>query len=169
MKAVDVAVRASSPAAPSDVFALLKDGSTWPRWSMFKAFELERAGDTDPLGVGAIRVFVSASRRAREEVVEMVEGRQLSYVLRSGMPFRGYRADVILSPRLEGGTQILWRAHFEVCRPGTGWFWKLVMWRVLGMTARQLADAATNSSVLRAAQANLDASREPSKASIAAV
>ena len=127
---------------------------------MFSAFELERAGEPDPLGVGAIRVFVSPGRRAREEVVEIADGRQLSYVLRSGMPFRDYRADVRLEPGMAGGTDISWRAHFEVMSFGAGWFWKLVMRRVLGSTARKLAQAAADPSILGAARANIAMSRE---------
>lgn len=154
MKPVDITASACSPASPSAVFALLKDGSTWPRWSMFSAFELERAGETDPLGVGAIRVFVSPGRRAREEVVEIVDGRQLSYVLRSGMPFQNYRADVHLNPGTSGGTDISWRARFQVQSFGSRWFWKLVMRRVLGSTARKLAEAAMDPSILGAARAH---------------
>lgn len=155
MKPIDILAKACSAAPPSDVFALLKDGSTWPRWSMFSAFELQREGRPDPLGVGAVRVFVSPSRRACEEVVEIVEGRQLSYVLLSGMPFRGYRADVRLDPRSSGGTEIAWRAHFDVERFGTRWFWKRVMLWALGSTARRLAKAATDPSILAAARANI--------------
>lgn len=160
MAPIEIAARARSAADPSDVFALLKDGATWPLWSMFSAFELERAGESDPLGVGAIRVFVSPGRRAREEVVEVVNERQLSYVLRSGMPFRDYRADVRLEPRKPGGTEISWKAHFEVKSFGTRWFWKLVMRRVLRSTARKLAKAAENSSILDSARANIAISQE---------
>lgn len=132
---------------------------------MFSAFELERPGEPDPLGVGAVRVFVSPSRRAREEVVELVDGRQLSYVLRSGMPFRVYRADVRLEPWSSGGTAITWQAQFEVEHPGTKWFWTFVMRRVLGSTARRLADAAMDASIVSAVRANIamsaQAERDP--------
>ena len=155
MQSIEIAASARSNAAPSDVFALLKDGSTWPRWSMFSSFELERAGEPDPLGVGAIRVFVSPGRRAREEVIGIEEGRQFSYVLRSGMPFRDYRADVRLCPASTGGTKISWQARFDVQSYGTGWFWRLVMRRVLGSTARKLAKAAADPTILDAARANI--------------
>ena len=152
MKPVQIAVSAHSEASPSDVFTILKDGSTWPRWGMFTGFELERQGKTDPLGVGAIRVFVSRHARAREEVVEFEDGRQLSYVLLSGMSLRNYRADVRLSPGRAGGTDISWRSRFEVASPVAAWFWKLVMHRVLGSTARKMAKAATDPSILHAAR-----------------
>lgn len=158
-KPIEIAASAHSQATAAEVFALLKDGTTWPRWSMFSAFALERAGADDPLGVGAIRVFVSRSRRTREEVVDIVEGRRLSYVLCSGMPFRDYRADVRLEPKTSGGTAISWRAHFEVQYPGSRWFWKPVMRRVLASTARRLAQAATDASIVDAARTNIALSR----------
>ncbi len=157
MQPIEISATARSDAPPSAVFTLLRDGATWPRWSMFSSFELERQGAPDPLGVGAIRVFVSPTRCAREEVVELVEGRQLSYVLLSGMPFRNYRADVRLAPRPKGGTAISWQARFAVERPGTGWFWRWVMRWALGSTARRLAKAATDPAILAAAHASIAA------------
>ena len=54
---------------PAAVFALLADGSTWPRWSPIDAFELEAPGAGDPEGVGAIRVFTTGRHVSRERVV----------------------------------------------------------------------------------------------------
>jgi Polyketide cyclase / dehydrase and lipid transport len=157
MMSIEISATARSNARPHQVFALLKDGSTWPQWSMFEAFELERAGSPDPFGVGAVRVFVSTSRRAREEVIELLPDRRLSYVLLSGMPFKNYRADVALDAGPTGGTRIRWAAHFEVENRWTGWFWKLVMHRVLASTASKLAEGAQNTSIVCAAEANLAA------------
>lgn len=161
MKPVQIAASATSGASPADAFALLKDGSTWPRWSMFTAFELDRPGEGDPLGVGAVRVFVSPTARSYEEIVELVEGHQLSYVLRAGMPFNGYRADVTLEPRGSGGVDISWRARFETQSPGFRWFWALVMRWVLGSTAKALAKAANDPSMVAAAKANIAAAARP--------
>src|SRR5271163_2315943 len=142
MAIIHVAANAKSKADPEDVYALLKDGSTWPRWAMFDRFELERPGKDDPFGVGAIRVFITKVSRAREEIVELVPERRLSYALLSGFPFRGYRADVDVAPGPGGGSVIDWRASFEPKQFGTGWFWRLFMAGVLATTARQLAAAA---------------------------
>jgi hypothetical protein len=141
-RAIRVLARAQSKAPPSTVFALLKDGTTWPDWTIFDAFELERPGKEEPMGLGAIRVFSSALTRAREEIVEFVSDRRLSYILLSGFPFTDYRADVDLSPRADGGTSIDWRASFEAKYPGTGWFWRLFMTAVLRKVASDLASAA---------------------------
>jgi hypothetical protein len=131
---------ANSRAAPAAVFALLKDSSSWPRWSMFVSSGIERPGDGDPDGVGAIRTFATRVSRTRELVTKLVPDRQLSYQLLSGFPFRDYHADVMLTPSGDG-THVDWTASFR-CRSGTGWFWRLFMNRVLSDMARRLAAAA---------------------------
>ena len=139
---------ATSRAAPGAVFSLLKNSDTWPRWSMFRSAELEQAGKDEPYGVGAIRVFSTSVTRAREQVVELIPDRQLSYVLLSGLPLRDYRADVRLTSPVGEGTLVDWTASFQ-CLYGTGWFWRLFMNGVLSDMARRLAVAAENSNSAR--------------------
>jgi len=141
MTHVRIAVSTESKARPQALFALLLDGATWPQWSMFDSFRLERPGKNDKLGVGAIRVFSKWTTQSREEIVEIIPGRKLSYVLLSGLPLRNYRADVVLTPRSDDGTAIDWTASFD-CRAGTGWFWRLFMRWTLSTVAAQLAKAA---------------------------
>jgi Polyketide cyclase / dehydrase and lipid transport len=142
MDLIKVAVSAPSTASPAAIFTLLKDGSTWPHWSSFDAFELERPGREETYGLGAIRVFITKISRAREEVVELVENQKLSYILLSGLPFRAYRAEVTLAPQANGGTIIHWRSQFYVRHWGTGWFWRRFMTYVLRDIATKLASAA---------------------------
>jgi uncharacterized protein YndB with AHSA1/START domain len=141
-RAIRVQATATSTAPPQAVFALLKDGATWPDWTIFDAFELVQPGEGGPSGVGEIHVFSTALTRAREEIVELVPDRRLSYILLSGFPFRDYRADVDLSAREDGGTSIEWRAAFDPKYKGTGWFWRLFMTAVLKKVASDLAAAA---------------------------
>ena len=103
MSIIHVAANARSKADPEKVHALLAVGSTWPHWAMFDRFELERPGRDEPFGLGAVRVFITKVSRAREEIVELVPERRLSYVLLSGLPLRGYRADVDIAPEASGG------------------------------------------------------------------
>jgi Polyketide cyclase / dehydrase and lipid transport len=145
MDFIEVEGHATSRAAPAAVFWLLKNSDTWPRWSMFKSAELEQPGQDEPYGVGSIRVFSTSVTRAREQVVELIAERQLSYVLLSGLPFRNYRADVRLTSPGGSGTHIDWTASFQ-CRYGTGWFWRLFMNRILSDLAKQLAVAAEKNS-----------------------
>lgn len=100
-------VTAHSTADPAAVFALLADGSSWPRWSPIDSFELERQGDPPPEGVGAIRVFRRGRTTGRDEIVEVLRDRRLCYISLSGLPVREYRAHVDLDATA-GGTDIRW-------------------------------------------------------------
>src|SRR5579883_514080 len=150
MGKIEIRAEARSKADAARVFALLKDGATWPRWSLFDGFELERRGRSDPLGVGAVRVFTTKISRAREEVMEIVPDRRLSYVLLSGFPLRDYRADVDLEALPGGGTLIRWQSSFYVKHAGTGWFWRLFLRKAIGDVARQLARAAEDPAMVAA-------------------
>jgi hypothetical protein len=143
-ESVHAGATASSRADPAAVFSLLKNSDTWPRWSMFDSAVLERAGNDEPHGVGAIRIFSTRVSRAREQVTELISDQRLSYVLLSGLPLRNYQADVRLTPSGDGGTLIDWTASFQ-CRHGTGWFWRIFMNRILSRLAMQLAAAAEKS------------------------
>jgi len=142
MNQITVSTVATSRANASRVFALLKDGSSWPAWAMFDSFELEQAGAVDKYGVGSIRVLSTRVSRARENVIEVIPDRRFSYRLLSGFPLDDYVAAVDLTPVANGGTTICWRATFCPRHVGTGWFWRLFIAHVLSRTARQLAAAA---------------------------
>jgi hypothetical protein len=115
-----IEVTKHSAAAPDAVFALLVDGNTWPHWSPIESFELERAGDPPPEGVGAIRVFRRGKTTGRDQIVEIVPGRRFGYVSLSGLPVRDYQARIDLEPDGDG-TTIRWRASFAPKVVGTGW------------------------------------------------
>jgi uncharacterized protein YndB with AHSA1/START domain len=129
---------AHSDAAPDAVFALLADGSTWPRWSPIESFELERPGNPPPEGPGAIRVFRRGRTVGRDQLVDVVPGERLVYVSLSGVPVRDYRGEVELTPSL-GGTDINWQASFTPKVPGTGWLLDRGLRRFLGECATGLA------------------------------
>ncbi|GAA4018225.1 SRPBCC family protein [Allokutzneria multivorans] len=114
-----IEVERFAAAEPSVVYALLRDGSGWPTWSPLGSFELERPGETEREGVGAIRVFRTWPVRSRERIVELEQDRRLAYVLESGLPIQDYRAQVDLEPR-DGGTVIRWRSVFGARRPLLG-------------------------------------------------
>jgi hypothetical protein len=138
---IHIDVSAHSQAAPEAVFRLLADGASWPVWSPIESFELERPGDPPPEGVGAIRVFRKGRTTGRDQIVEIVPGRRLSYVSLSGPPVRGYRAEIDLEDT-EGGTAIQWRASFFPKIIGSGWLLKRGLQRFLEQCARGLAEHA---------------------------
>jgi Polyketide cyclase / dehydrase and lipid transport len=138
MRRRHIEVTAHSQATPDALFALLAEGATWPRWSPIEAFELERAGDPPPEGVGAIRVFRRGRTTGRDQIVEVVPGRRLGYVSLSGLPVRDYRAHVELEPAGDG-TTIRWQASFAPKVPGTGWVVERGLGRFLDQCAEGLA------------------------------
>jgi Polyketide cyclase / dehydrase and lipid transport len=112
-----IEVTKHSAAAPDAVFALLVDGNSWPRWSPIESFELERAGDPPPEGVGAVRVFRRGRTTGRDQIAEMTPGRRFGYVSLSGLPVRDYRAHIDLEPDGDG-TKIRWQARSLPRCPG---------------------------------------------------
>jgi len=110
---------ATTTADPATVYALLRDGSTWPSWSPIESFELERPGADEPEGLGAVRVFRNGRVTGRDTIVELVPERRFSYTHVSSLPVRNYRADVDLEPAGEG-TAIHWVSAFDPKIPGTG-------------------------------------------------
>jgi hypothetical protein len=133
-----IEVTAQSAASPDVLYKLLADGSTWPAWSPLGSFTLERPAPDAPEGVGAIRVFRTGRVSTREEIVELVPDRRLSYTLLSGLPLRGYRANVDLSATPDG-TRIDWCSRFTAKVPGTGWLYRRVLGRFIQRCANGLA------------------------------
>jgi hypothetical protein len=136
---VDVMVEAKAP--PAAVYALLRDGATWPQWGRWDSFELERAAVDEPEGVGAIRVWRVGRKTIREEIVELIPERRFSYVLLSGLALRDYRADVDLTPTADGCT-VRWHPTFRSKVPGMGPLYRRALRGIIEESARALADAA---------------------------
>ncbi|HLU45669.1 MAG TPA: SRPBCC family protein [Natronosporangium sp.] len=143
-----VQVEARSSAPPAAVYALLRAGATWPEWSPIGSFTLERPGKSEPEGVGAIRVFRTGRITSREEIVELVPDRRLSYVLLSGLAIRNYRADVDLIPT-DDGTLIRWRSSFTAVVPGTGGIYRRTLTRFIQECATGLAARAAETTPSR--------------------
>jgi tRNA-Thr(GGU) m(6)t(6)A37 methyltransferase TsaA len=144
-----VEVTAQSTASPEQIWALLAAVETWSTWGAFDESALERPGDIDPQGVGAIRRFRTGRISNIEEVVRFEPARILSYQVReSDIPMRDYHADVMLAATAEGGTVITWRSSFRARWPAA----PLIERRLRGFTtdtAQRLAIAAKNGGRVR--------------------
>jgi len=93
--------------APIDVvWAVVSDHAGYSAWTPLAVSELTVVGDDDPNGVGAVRRLGMWPRFSFERVVEFEPPRHLAYVLDSGLPVRGYRADCDLR-ELSGGAATL--------------------------------------------------------------
>lgn len=127
------------------VWQILIDARRWNQWGRFKHAELERLGEGHDDGVGAIRVFGQPPVLSREEVVVFEPNTHFAYVMLSGMPVNGYRADVYLSAT-ETGTTIRWQSSFESTRPA--WLAPVLaafLRRFIVDTAKRLARTAETS------------------------
>ena len=133
---------ATTSADPATVYALLRDGASWPAWSPIDAFELERPGESEPEGVGAVRVLRNGRVTGRDTIVELVPDRRLSYTHASSLPVRDYRGAVDLTP-LAGGTEIRWATSFEPRYPGTGGLLRRGLDGFIGRCTEGLAARAT--------------------------
>jgi hypothetical protein len=134
---IDITERTTADAAT--VYALLRDGASWPKWSPIDSFELERAGDGEPEGVGAVRMFRNGRILGHDEITGFTQDRAFSYAHRSTLPVRDYRGEVELRPADGGGTEIHWRVSYEPKIPGTGWALRRGLTRFLGQVTRGLA------------------------------
>jgi Polyketide cyclase / dehydrase and lipid transport len=144
-KQVRFSVEARSAASSAAIYALLGDGATWPDWTPFTAFELEREGEAGGESQGAIRVLTSGRIRNREELTELTQDRMFSYRSLSGMPIRNHRASVNLAPAA-GGTLITWHEQFEPTWPGSAWY--------LTRTLRKFVQACADGLATHAAEAS---------------
>jgi hypothetical protein len=133
---------ATTTADPATVYALLRDGASWPSWSPIESFELERPGADEPEGVGAVRVFRGGRVVGRDEIVELLPDRRLSYAHTSNLPVRNYRGDVDLEPA-DGGTAIRWVSQFDPKVPGTGGLLRRGLDGFVEKTVTGLAEHAT--------------------------
>ncbi|MFJ7215446.1 SRPBCC family protein [Amycolatopsis sp. NPDC098790] len=136
-----ISVRGVTTADADAVYALLRDGASWPRWSPLGSFELVRQGVDEPEGIGAIRLFRTGGIRSYEEIVALEPGRRFGYALDHGLPLRDYIAYVDLAP-VDGGTEIHWHSSFTAKVPGTGWFYRRFLARFIGRVVAGLVKAA---------------------------
>lgn len=112
-------VEARTRAAPSQVWPLLGEAERWKDWSFLTSTFLMREGAPDPNGLGALRRLARGRFGSSEEVVAWDPPGHLGYVARKGLPVRGYRADVRLTPD-GAGTAVTWTGSVVPLVPGTG-------------------------------------------------
>lgn len=114
----EIDVSGTSAAPPAAVWRLLSDSSTWPSWTPIDEHRPERPAGPD--GAGEIRSFRNGRVTVREEIVEFRPSRRLSYTLLEGLALRDYRADIDLTARTDGGTDVRWHTTFKPKVPGSG-------------------------------------------------
>jgi len=131
---------AHSSADASTIYAMLLDRPTWPSWSALESFTHEKDGVDGPNSLHAIGTFTTRKTKSREEIVELIPDRRLSYSLLSGLPLQNYRADIDVTPT-SSGTDIRWHSTFNA-RVGTGWAYRFGLGKFIAKCVRGLAAAA---------------------------
>jgi Polyketide cyclase / dehydrase and lipid transport len=134
---------ATSTADPATVYALLRDGASWPAWTPIESSELERPGEQEREGLGAVRRFRSGRVTGHDEIVELVPNRRFAYAHTSNLPVRDYRGEIDLEPTAEG-TAIRWVSTFEPKLPGTGGLLRRGLDRFIAECTRGLAEHAAS-------------------------
>jgi len=79
----------------------------------------------------------------REEIVERIPERRLSYTLLGGLAVRDYRADIDLEAVPTGGTRIHWHTTFKPKVPGSGWLYRRALDKATTQFTEGLAHHAT--------------------------
>jgi hypothetical protein len=134
---------AKTTADPATVYALLRDGASWPAWTPIESSEIEREGADEPEGIGAVRRFRSGRVIGHDEIVELVPDRRFAYAHTSNLPVRDYRGEIDLEPSAEG-TAIRWVSTFAPKVPGTGWLLRRGLDRFIAQCANGLAEHAAS-------------------------
>lgn len=121
--------------APREVvWQVMTDHVRYARWGSAKTVTMERVGEPDPNGVGAVRVFHTGPSKVREEVVEFEPPVRMVYRLASGVPVRDYRAEMVLDEERTGDdvvTVLTWSSSFTPKLPLTGALLQRVMSRAV--------------------------------------
>jgi hypothetical protein len=116
---------------------LLANVRGWAEWAPLDEITVEQGHE-----VGEIRRVRAGRVTTRERVIAFEPPRRYVYEILSGLPIRGYVAEVLLSPAIGDGTEIHWRAAFQARIPGTGWAIRRVIHRTIKKGAIALARAA---------------------------
>jgi len=138
MKLVICERRCSSMASPERIFAMLSDAPSWPSWFTLAKKVAWEPGSEPPVRLVTLGLGVTV----REVVIEETPCSHHAYSIRSVIPVRNHRADVWLSARADGGTDIRWVAHFAPKVPGTGALLRVGVSKGLEMLCSCLVTAA---------------------------
>lgn len=106
-------------APPETVFDVLTDHRRYAEITPLRKAELEREGEPEPNGVGAIRVLTVAGPPMREEVLAYERPHRFAYKLLSGLPVRDHVGTVEMQPS-EGGTEVTYAVKTTPTIPFAG-------------------------------------------------
>ena len=125
-------------APPSVVWDVISTHTGMPQWTPYRRAVLERAGQPERDGVGAIRSLHLLGAPTREEIIDFDPPRRLRYRLLSGLPFRDYEGEITVVA--EGiGSRLTTDLQLRARIPGTHVFGAIAI-RVATRAAARLAE-----------------------------
>jgi uncharacterized protein YndB with AHSA1/START domain len=113
MSQLQVAAEGRTQANPGDVWALVADANSYPKWGPWSdgGYRPSAAG---PSREGQVQWFRYGRRTVSVEKVLTVEApTRLVYTVSDGLPVRNYRAEITLSSTEPTGTSIRWKATWD--------------------------------------------------------
>lgn len=139
-KKVRVGVTRVAKADAGTVYEIAAHSPGYPEWGSIGSFEEVKPGVSERYGSGSVRIFRTGPFVIREEVVDAIPPKRVSYALLSGFPLKDYLGEIGI--RAEGErTQIDWYSSF-IPPKGFGWFWKPFMQNVLSILSAALVKEA---------------------------
>jgi hypothetical protein len=125
---------------------VLTDHRRYAELTPLRKSELEREGDPDPNGLGAIRKLTAVGPPLREEVIAYEPDERFSYKLLSGLPVRDHVGTVKLTAS-GGGTEMVYAVRTQPTVPLAG----SVVVAVVKQGVKGLVDGVVKESERRAA------------------
>jgi uncharacterized protein YndB with AHSA1/START domain len=144
-KTFSFVVNRTSTAPAATLFRLETDGPQWALWGkpLIVQASWARQGEPAPGGIGAIRKVGMWPVLVQEETVEYEQDRRHVYeLIAPPTPAKGYRAEFLLTPNANGGTDIRWAGSFTEGVRGTGPIMLAVMRSAIQFFASRLVKAA---------------------------
>jgi uncharacterized protein YndB with AHSA1/START domain len=135
-------------APPETVFDVLTDHRRYPEITRLRKAELEREGEPESNGLGAIRVLTVVGPPMREEIIGYERPSRFSYKILSGLPVRDHVGTVELKAA-GGGTEVTYAVKTTPTIPLAG----PVFMAILKKAIRDLIGGVAKESERRAADA----------------
>ena len=106
-------------ASPEAVFDTITDHRRYPAFTPIRRVEIEREGEAEPNGKGAIRALHVVGPPIRERVIAFERPRLFTYEVLSGLPVREQIGTVTVEPS-DGGTLLSYRIEMTPRIPLSG-------------------------------------------------
>lgn len=112
MNRLHVEAEGVSRASVEAVWRLVADADGYYRWGIWTESAWDTAPGGQPGAPGSQRSLRSGRNRVIERILEVDEGRRMTYTVVRGLPVRNYLAEVSLTDN-GAGTHVRWTAEWD--------------------------------------------------------